>query len=316
MLKPLLVSFMAVLAVAGAGCGKSSSKDQPGATGGGSATAGAAAAPSGDAALKAKLGAGIECLNRHSGRVFEARNYYVKDIDPDKGPEPGKEYTLLGLYPVEQCATKLREARAWPPAGPALDQAALAALAALEALVPIYEAQAGYYKKGEFRTDEGKKGLATHAQLLTAFKAFGDANRAYSELIGAENRKSRLAEVAAREQKEGRKIGVILDLLMLEAETVIESVPSDPAALDAAALEPKVEAYAKLVDEFAAYASAHADEAKAYGSLGNLIQYSQGFLGKARAVVATLKAKAEPSGDELKRLSDEFNSLVDNYNRS
>jgi hypothetical protein len=311
MIKSQTFVLVAALAVA-AGCGKAK---EPAGGGAASGTGKVNAnAPAVDVVAE-KLQAGIECLNRHSGRVFDARDTYYQRVPPDKQPEPGTEYSLLGLYPIDQCVTKLKAASALTPAAPELDPAALAYLAALEALVPIYEAHAGYYKKGEFRTDEGKGGIAGHAKLVAAFTAFATANRTYSDLVGAENRRRRVADLAEREKKGGRKLPVVLDSMMLEAETVIESLSSDAAALDLPGLEGKVTVYAKLVDEFAAYVGAHPDEAAAYGSRQNLINYSQSFLGKVRGILAALKDKKPVSGDEFQRASDDYNSIVDNYNR-
>lgn len=311
MIKSSRFVLAAALALATA-CGKAK-EPAGGAAGSGSGTSGAKAAT--PDVLGEKLHAGIECLNRHSNRVFEARDSYYQKVGPDQQPEPGKEYYLLGLYPIEQCATKLKAASALTPAAPALDPAALAYIAALEALVPIFETQAGYYKKGEFRTDEGKGGIANHAKLVAAFSAFAAANRTYSDLVGVENRRRRVAELAAREKAEGRKLAVVTDSMMLEAETVIETLSADPATLDLAAFETTIASYAKLVDEFEAYVKAHPDEAKAFGSHQNIINYNQSFLGKVRAIVAALKEKKPVTNDEFQRASDDYNSIVDNYNR-
>lgn len=311
MIKSQMFVLVAALALA-VGCGKK----EPAGGGGASGSGGASGkAPAVDAVAE-KLHAGIECLNRHSGRVFEARDTYYQRVAPDQQPKPGEQYSLIGLYPIDQCVTKLKAASALTPAAPELDPAALAYLAALEALVPIYQAHAAYYTKGDFRTDEGKGGIEGHAKLVEAFKAFATANRTYSDLVGAENRRRRVAALAEREKKDGRKLPVILDSLMLEAETVIESLSGDPAAFDLAALDSKVASYAKLVDEFAAYIGAHADEAQAYGSRQNLINYSQSFLGKVRAILASLRDKKPVENQEFERASDDYNALVDNYNRS
>ena len=79
----------------------------------GSGSAGASAQPVGAAddgrrAEDARLEAAIECLNRHSNRVFEARDAYVGSVDPQTGKlaggsVPGRnEWFLEGTEPTEE----------------------------------------------------------------------------------------------------------------------------------------------------------------------------------------------------------------------
>jgi hypothetical protein len=314
------IALAVSLALAVLGCKKSG--DKPAGGGSGTAEQGGGGGGGGgakDEILGEKLNASIECLNRHSGRIFEARDFYLQRVDKDKGPEAGKEVSLLGLYSLDPCAANVKKAAALTPAVPELDKAALAYIAALETLLTTYEDFEGYFKKGEFRTDGGKKGTETHTKLMAAFTAFADANTVLDAIVGTENRKQRLADLARREKAEGRKLGVVLDSMMLDAETVVDALSVGPDQLvagDPAALDATIATYAKGVDEFEAYLKAHADEAQKVGSRDNLVNYSQSFLGQARAIAEKVKAKKPPTADELEKATDQYNSLVDNYNRS
>ena len=72
--------FAVVLAAAA--CGKSSSGDPSAKPAAGSSTA--------NAALEARLHAGIECLNRHSANVFEVQKNYLTDLQ-----DAIRQYNLL-----------------------------------------------------------------------------------------------------------------------------------------------------------------------------------------------------------------------------
>jgi hypothetical protein len=317
----LLVTFFG-LGLGLAACKKSA---PPGASGEGDRAAaaagsgGAPAANSGpsaaDRAQQQKLHASIECLNAISGRIFEARATYLKEVDAEKGPAPGKQIYLLGI--TDSCKDRLAKAIAVTPAVPALDGPAAAYLAALGTLKVAWDRQSGYFQSGEFRTDGGKKGVEQHGQLMAALAGFAAANKQLDDEVQVENRARREADLAAREKAHGRDLSVILDTLMLEAETVIGQVPGKPEQvlrMDTTGLEAGMARYAKLVAEFDAYAVAHPDEAKTIGSLTNIRNYSQSFLGALRAVIAKVHDKAAPTADEMDTIGRRYNDLVDNYN--
>lgn len=271
--------------------------------------------PATDQVLQKKLNASIECLNKNSSQLFEARAAYLKEVDPAAGPTPGKQVAMLGVS--DGCRERLAAAAALAPAAAELDQAATAYVAALAAAKIAWDKQDGYFKSGEFKADGGKKGGEQHAQLMAALGAFATAHRALDERVRIENRRVREADLAAREKSGGRTIRIVLDSLMLEAETVIEALPAKPdlaLQLDVAAYEAKMARYAKLVDELDAHAAAHPDQAKTIGSLDNIRNYAKTYLGALRTVVAKLRDKAAPTADEMTGVDRQYNSLVDNYN--
>lgn len=296
----VLAALFSLAACSKAPPGEAAAKDSP---------------PPADRVLQQKLHASIECLNKNSSQLLEARAAYLKEVDPGTGPAPGKELAMLGVS--DGCRAQLAAAAALTPAAPELDQAATAYGAALAAAKIAWDKQDGYFKSGEFRTDGGKKGSAQHAELMSALTAFVAAHRQLDDRVRTENRRVREADLARREKAGGRTLLVILDTLMLEAETVIQGLPGSPEAalqLDVAALDAGVTRYAKLVDELDAYAGAHPEEAKKIGSADNIRNYAKTYLGAMRAVIAKLRDKAAPSAEEMQRVDSQYNRLVDNYN--
>jgi Protein of unknown function (DUF3829) len=313
----LLTCSLAVLAPA---CKKG---EDSGASAAPAASAPAAAAPaaeapaapsaalSADRAEGAKLAAAIECLNRNSGRVFEVRDNYMHSVDPATGSSHGKKPALLGLYGTEPCLREVKAAGALTPAVPELDHASAAYAAALDALSQTYEQLTGYYEKGDYIDDKGKKATLLHPKVVEAFKTFGAAHRELSTTVRALNRKRRQAKLAAREQAEGRNLEVIIDTMMLEAETLVAMVKPDA---EPSALAAQIATYAKLVDEVDARAVAHPDEASKRGSITNVRNYDKSFLAASKNVSRKLAAKDHPSSSDLADVNQQYNSLVDNYN--
>jgi hypothetical protein len=271
-----------------------------------------AVAPAAEQVESAKLAAAIECLNRHSNRIFEVQDSYLSVVDPKTGSSHGKKPAMLGIYGTDACEQGIKRSGELNPAVPDLDKASAAYVAALKALVVAYEELSAYYEKGDYLEDKGQKASTLHPKTMGAFKAFAEANRELSTIVKKRNRQQRENLLAAREKAEGRNLEVIIDTMMLEAETLV-SLVSTPKA-DLATLEAQIAAYDKLVDEVDKYATAHPDEAKQRGSMTNLRNYDKTFLSATRDVVRKLRNKAAPGESDLESVHRQYNSLVENYN--
>ncbi|MEZ4401480.1 MAG: DUF3829 domain-containing protein [Kofleriaceae bacterium] len=307
--------WLAVLvAMAAAACGKTqpSSGDKPAATKGAPAAAPAPAADP-ERAESGKLEAAIECLNTNSGRVFEVRDGYLRDVDPATGvPLPNRPMNLMGLGSSEACERKVAAAAALTPAIPALDQASAAYVAALTGFRAAWDELDAYYKKGEHLDDHGAKAKLLHPKVMAAVDAFGGAHRALQGVVKDRNRKRHQAELAAAEQAHGRNLDVILGTLLLEAQTLLEL--GDAERPDAAAFEATLATYGKLVDEADAYATAHPDEATAWGSLANIRNYSKSFLAASKVIARKLSDPTPATRAEHEETFRQYNFLVDNFN--
>jgi hypothetical protein len=275
-------------------------------------TPGAAVEAPADQAEGAKLSAAIECLNRHSGRVFEVRDGYMNSVNPATGSSGGKKPTLLGLYGTDACKAGVKQAGTVKPAIPALDSASASYVTALDALVRAYEELSGYYEKGDYLDDKGKKAAALHPKVVDAFKGFAAAHKELSTQVRAMNRKRSEAQLAAREKAEGRNMEVIIDSMMLEAETLVAIASASDA--DLASLDQQIAAYSKAADEVDAYATAHPEEASKRGSMANLRNYDKTFLAASKVVGRKLRDKQQPTDSEREDVAKQYNSLVDNYN--
>ena len=189
---------------------------------------------------------------------------------------------MMGLYGMDACVREVKKAGAVKPAVPALDTASAAYTSALEGFHTAYDELNGYYEKGEHIDDKGKKAATLHPKVMEAFKTFSAADKQLSTTVKTLNRKRRETKIAAREQAEGRNLAVIMDRMMLEAETLV-SMPTSPDVAPAA-LDAQIAAYGKLVDEVDAYAGAHKDETSKWGSLANIKNYDKTFLAATKVV--------------------------------
>jgi hypothetical protein len=271
-----------------------------------------AAADEADEAEGAKLSAAIECLNRHTANVWEIRDKYLETVDAKTGNSKGKKPILMGMYGTDGCANGVKRAAAVKPPVPALDTASAAYVTALLNVEKSWEEVKGYYTKDEHLDDKGKKGEELHPKLMDAIKAFAAANKELGGIVQATNRARREAKVAAREKAEGRKLAVIMDHMMLEAETLVGLATEEGA--DSAKLDAQIAKTTKLVDEVDTYAAAHKDETNQFGSMANIKNYDKTFLAASKAVARKVRDKAAPTDDDYSAVSRQYNFLVDNYN--
>ena len=79
-------------------CKKSAEAGAGSAASGKTTRSGPTAEDSADEAEGEKLSAAIECLNRHSGNVYEARDRYLEGVDAATGSAHGKKPLMMGLY--------------------------------------------------------------------------------------------------------------------------------------------------------------------------------------------------------------------------
>jgi hypothetical protein len=274
-----------------------------------------AAPPEADAAQQAegqKLHAAIECLNWMSGNIFEIRDKYLEGVDPKTGASGARKPVMMGLHAIDPCVRDVKKADAVKPAVPALDTASAAYVSALEGFEKTYQEVQGYYAKDEQLDDKGKKAKELHPKLMDAFTTFSAAHKRLSTTVRTLNRQRRQAKLAAREKAEGRNLAVIMDSMMLQAETLVGMATSD--GTEVGALDAQIADTGKLVDEVDAYAGAHKDEVRQFGSMSNIRNYDKSFLAASKAVARKLHDKNKPTGSDYENVSNQYNSLVTNYN--
>ncbi|MBK9155746.1 MAG: YiiG family protein [Chloracidobacterium sp.] len=157
-----------------------------------------------------------DCFNRYSNRIIESHNRYsrwVKDLDA--GPT-GKETLVYGLYDVTgdgaDCEKAVASAKALEPAMPEVEAAADNFVSALKSVIGEIRGVYNYYEQEDYKDDGFAKGKAAHPALMTAFKAFKDAN---SEFVGRVDQLE--DEVAAKELERLTGEGKVFDALVMES---------------------------------------------------------------------------------------------------
>lgn len=305
------------LGLATAACKKSS--PAPGGSGSAAAKppAGGSAAPAADPLDQAKgrkMQLAVECLNHYSNTAFDARRTYLESVDATTGLAASGKPAIVGLAGVELCQLRLKSAGEVTPAVPEIDEPFATYVAATTALDAAWVALKGYYDRGEAVDDKGAKAATLHPAVVAAFDTFRDAHRALHGVIGKLTRERSLAQIAAREKAEGRKLEVIIESLMVEADTLVELAGSADATT-LPALQAGLAAYDKVVAEMTTYAAAHPDETKARGSWTNLQNYANTYLAAAKNVVRKLTEKAPLGESDAGDVTKQYNLLVDNYNR-
>ena len=279
------------------------------------ASEGRAAPPAADSAQQAegeKLHAAIECLNWLSANIFEIRDKYLEGVDPKTGASGKTKPVMMGLRSIDPCVRDVKKAGALKPAVTALDTASANYASALEGFEKAYEEIKGYYAKDEQLDDKGKKARELHPKLMEAFTTFSAAHKGLSTTVRTLNRKRRETMLAAREKAEGRNLSVIMDSMMLEAETLVALATSNGA--EVGALDAQIASTSKLVDEVDAYAGAHKDEVRQFGSMANIKNYDKTFLAASKTVARKLRDKGKPDDSDYEAVSNQYNSLVTNYN--
>lgn len=308
------LTALALVLLAAAGCGKSSPSGAGKQAGTGAPATATPPAADPARAESAKLEAAIECLNNNSGRVFEVRDGYLGDVDPATGvPLPNRPMNLMGLGTSEPCERKVKAAAALTPAVPELDKASADYVTALIAFRAAWDELDAYYKKGEHKDDQGAKAKLLHPKVMTAVDAFAGAHDTLQAVVKLRNRQRHQAALAQTEKRDGRTLEVILGTLMLEASALLDLV--DARQPDALQLAAQLATYGKLVDEGDAYAAAHPDEAAKWGSLTNVRNYSKGFLAASKVINRKLTEPTPATASEHEDVVNQYNYLVDNYNR-
>lgn len=133
--------------------------------------------------LKRKLGiinTYIDCINRHSGRIYQSYNRYHSWLDDPKVPPTGNERIVYGLYDIYDTDEHLRELKTINK--PALKLGSLGVAGeeyttALSNLVPLVEDAYEYYDMKDYQSDDFKKAKEFHAPLVYAFKKYIETDR-------------------------------------------------------------------------------------------------------------------------------------------
>lgn len=263
-----------------------------------------------DASIR-KANAYVALMNR-TLRASESWSRYASWVDVKKGPT-GKErivYGLYGLYDVrDEIAAALKasgEAPAWPEA----DETLKRYVAAYETLAPLIAEAEGYYERKDYLADKMAGGKALHVKLKPAAEAFLAERATLERDMAVVQSDLNRAELAALEQREGRKARWQVRNVMIEARRIIDLLPSNAApVVRLAAFDAALEQYAAAVKELDAYARSNP------GSFHVFESQPRSLLGKLREMRAKLgrskgDARKAGVGFDLTWIINDYNMMV------
>ena len=275
----------------------------------------------------AKTNAYIECINRLSGRAYQARSRYLSWVG--KSGPTGKERIVYGTYTIydpADCAANVAKANAITPRDAELEAAASGYVAAVSVLGPLLKEADDYYSQQNYKDDKMAKGKALHPRMLAAWTAFEGADDQLSTGIDVIQDREAVEKLAQIEKTEGRKGRYHIESLMITAKLLART--QSTARPNITVITPALTDYESIVKAAEDYASATNDSKIGSSFIGS----AKTFLTTAKALMRRVRDNVPYSdGDKMimsspggawmvagspARLTRDYNQLVDSYNRS
>ena len=274
-------------------------------------TPAATAAASEDASLQAaiaKSNAYTGLMNR-TLRAIQSWERYASWVDMKKGPT-GKEryitYGLYSLYDVTGEIKKAEEARGNEPSLPEIDETIGRYIKAYQELAPLITSAVRYYERKDYRDDGAAEGRRLHALLVPAAKTFLDERAKLDAQMRVYKKGLDARELAAIEQREGRKLRWQVRNIMMNARAVMDLMPSnEKPVVDLKAFDAAIADYAVAIREMDAFKDANP------GGIPFLESQASSWLGKLRDFRDKI---AKTKGDVRRGAANDANWLVNNYN--
>jgi hypothetical protein len=277
--------------------------------------------------LTEKINDYIGCLNRLSGRAFDARERYFSWVSP-KGPT-GKERIIYGTYTIydtADCKAGVEKANALEPRDADIEAAASAYVTAVVALEPLLKEADDYYTQENYKDDKMAKGKAMHPRLIAAWAAFTTADTNLRDRIDIIQDKMDLEKLAEIEKSEGRKDRYYIQSLMISAKHLMRAQSSEKAKL------PK---FSDAVSDYEAKTKAAEDYARdnaGNSKMGSMfVSSAKAYLVTAKQLMRRVRDKVPYSSGERMMLNSgggewmvegsparmlrDYNELVESYNR-
>lgn len=272
-----------------------------------------------------KMNAYVGCINRLSERSYESRKRYFSWA-AQSGPT-GKERIIYGTYTIydtADCKKNVEKANALEPRDAALETAASSYVEAVSKLEPLLKEADDYYSQENYKDDRMTKGKALHPQLVAAWDAFGNADKALRNGIEAVNDKRALERLAEIEQKEGRNARYHVQALMINAKRVLRAQQGD---------KPDLAAFTQAINDYEAIVKAteQISGTESGAKIGSMyISNAKSFLTSAKQLMRRVRDKTPYSqGDRMMldagsgwmvegsppRLLRDYNQLIDAFNR-
>ncbi len=279
-----------------------------------------------DASLTEKLNAYVGCLNRLSGRAFDARERYFSWVGK-KGPT-GKERIIYGTYTIydtSDCRSGVERANTLEPRNAELEEAASTYVEAVVALEPLLKDADDYYSQEDYKDDKMAKGKALHPKLVAAWTAFASADTRLRSGIDVVQDMLAVDELVNIESTEGRTARYHIQALMMHAKRQMRVQSADKP--DLGKITETLGEYETITKATEAYAAENKDDR--IGS--SFISSAKAFLVTAKQLMRRVRDKVPYSTGEKMilnsgggswmvegspgRLMHDYNQLVDSYNR-
>jgi hypothetical protein len=238
-------------------------------------------------AVLEKLQGYLDCLRDHSQPVFRVADLYrrrQRDAPPGAAARAAVELTP----DPAKCTRAIEDARKQRPSLPEVDAAADQFATAVQRVFTLtttaHRAVDPGDKPGDSAHDRAR-GEALQPELLAAFAAFDAAHTALFDQVYRINHEVHTDQVKRLEQRDGRNLAVLVELMMLRAEELVRfaATPWDRLdQLDLAAFGAALDRTEEAVEDAASYATAHPKDAEEFGRFGPFLDDARSYLTTGR----------------------------------
>lgn len=254
-----------------------------------------------------KFNAYVSFMNR-SLRAVTSIERYKSWVNMKKGPT-GKERIIYGLYEVYDTkdeAAAATDELTKAPLIPELDSAMRDYIAANAVLGPILNEANGYYERKDYLADKMAEGKALHAKIVPAAETFLAARARLEAVFKVEKAKVDQLQLAAIEQREGKKANWHVKNVMVQARDVMDLMPSNAKpVVDLPTFDAALTKYAGAVKEMDTYGSTNSNAFFTFTSM------PRDLLGKLREFREKL---GRAKGDARRGAGDDITWIVNDYN--
>jgi hypothetical protein len=264
---------------------------------------------------EASLQAAIAKSNAYTGlmnrtlRAIQSWERYASWVDMKKGPTGKERYISYGLYSLYDVTGEIRkaeEAQAKEPVLPEIDQTIGRYSKAYQELAPLVTSAERYYERKDYRDDGAAEGRRLHALLVPAAKTFLEERATLDAQMRVYKKALDARELAAIEQKEGRKLRWQVRNIMMNARAVMDLMPSnEKPVVDLKAFDAAIADYAGAIREMDTFKDGNP------GGIPFLEGQASSWLGKLRDFRDKI---AKSKGDVRRGAANDANWLVNNYN--
>jgi hypothetical protein len=210
-------------------------------------------------ATTVKFNAYVGFMNR-TLRAVQSIDRYRSWVNMKTGPT-GRESIIYGLYEVYDTTREASAATAaltQEPLLTELDSAMRDYIAANAALGPILNEANAYYERKDYKDDKMAGGKALHARIVAAAEPFLAARARLDAVVTVEKAKVDAARLVSIEKREGRKANWHVANVMMQAQRVMDLLPSAAKpVIDVAPFDAAIVDYAGAVKDMDAYGASH-----------------------------------------------------------